>query len=618
MRLVLLWLEIAALCHPPGLYTVNRALLPMRRPGRRILATGLLVLLAVAALVGLRLTSAPDAITTASRRSGRGFSRLVDTQPLTTAQQLDKVASTREEGRYSRDALNLADHAVDLAFTSALRDAQQHPPAEDATTKALHEKIRQLEAQVKSDDDNIKKLSGSAGAEGQLQLAQAEQSLHQDELDDAKGDLARAGGDPATRIQRQFDQHHSSEMHSGQAQATPFYQRPAFQVPANMLAQARSWNQLRAKRQQLAEAQQQALGAVGDLTRKHDDLERHLEQLKQAPPANRSPADVMKVMQHQSADRKTLSEYDQRISDLQQLGQAYGDWSAVVANEMMACVHGMLRGALWIVLIVLAVVFGNVAVASLSFRIATDRRRQATVRLLGRFAVQGIGFVAILFVVLGSPGQLSTVLALAGAGLTVALKDFIVAFFGWFVLMGKNGIRVGDWVEINGIVGEVIDIGLLRTILLETGNWAEAGHPTGRRVTFTNSFAIEGHYFNFSTTGQWLWDTLELMVPATDDPYAVTESILNVITKETESDARVAEKEWQHATRNLGVHAFSAAPSINMRPTMSGTNVIVRYITQASERFSARNRINAAVVGLLHRRPGTKIVQTKENAVPSA
>jgi small-conductance mechanosensitive channel len=588
----------------------------MRRINRRILVTGLLLLLAIAALAGLRFTTAPDMVATGSRRANNR-PRLVDTQPLTTAQQLDKIAVTRDEGRYSRDAINLADHAVDLAFTSGLRDAQLHPPAEDGTTKALHERIRQLEAETKANAETVKQLSSSkaAAASGQLQLAQAEQSLHQDELEDARNDLVRAGGDPASRIQRQFDQHHASEVHSGQPQGTPFYERPVFGLPPTMLAQARLWNQMRGERQQLAEAQQQATGAVSDLTRKHDDLERHLEQMKQSRAAatDMSAADALKAMQHEAADRKTLQEYDQRIRDMQQLGQTYGDWSAVVGTQMTACVHGLLRGALWIVIIVLAVVYANIAVEVTSRRVATDRRRLATMRLLGRFAVQGVGILAILFVVLGSPGQLSTVIALAGAGLTVALKDFIVAFFGWFVLVGRNGIRVGDWVEINGIVGEVIDIGLLRTTLLETGNWAEAGHPTGRRVTFTNNFAIEGHYFNFSTTGQWLWDTLELMVPVSEDPYAITESLLQIITKETETDARVAEKEWQLATRNYGVHSFSAAPSVNMRPTMTGTNVIVRYITQASERFSARNRINAAVVNLLLRRPGTQIVEAKES-----
>jgi len=67
-----------------------------------------------------------------------------------------------------------------------------------------------------------------------------------------------------------------------------------------------------------------------------------------------------------------------------------------------------------------------------------------------RFAVQAVGVLLILFVVLGVPNQMPTIIGLAGAGLTVAMKDFIVAFFGWFMLMGRNGIRVGDWVEING------------------------------------------------------------------------------------------------------------------------------------------------------------------------
>ena len=90
-------------------------------------------------------------------------------------------------------------------------------------------------------------------------------------------------------------------------------------------------------------------------------------------------------------------------------------------------------------------------------------------RLVLRFVSQLIGVLIILLVLFGAPSQLSTVLALAGAGLTVALKDFIVAFFGWFVLMGRHGIRAGDWVEINGIGGEVVEVGLA------------AHHPAGNR-----------------------------------------------------------------------------------------------------------------------------------------
>src|SRR5260370_35985990 len=142
-----------------------------------------------------------------------------------------------------------------------------------------------------------------------------------------------------------------------------------------------------------------------------------------------------------------------------------------------------------------------------------DRRQVETMRTVTRVAVQICAVLFILLVIFGPPSQLGTILGLAGAGLTVALKDFIVGFLGWFVLMGKNGIRLGGSVEINGGTREVVELGMFHTVLLETGNCTDTGHPTGRRVTFTNSFALEGHYFHFSTSGQWLGGELHVVLP---------------------------------------------------------------------------------------------------------
>jgi small-conductance mechanosensitive channel len=206
----------------------------------------------------------------------------------------------------------------------------------------------------------------------------------------------------------------------------------------------------------------------------------------------------------------------------------------------------------------------------------------------------------ILFVIFGMPSQTTTILGLAGAGLTVAMKDFIVAFFGWFVLMGKNGIRVGDWVEINGVGGEVVEVGLLKTVLLETGSWTDSGHPTGRRVSFVNSFAIEGHFFNFSTSGQWMWDELRVLIPAAQDPYPVIDGIQKLVENETQANAKSAEEEWQRATTRYRVQAFSAVPGINVVPTGGGIEVRVRYITRAYERHETRKRLYEAVVELMH------------------
>jgi small-conductance mechanosensitive channel len=236
---------------------------------------------------------------------------------------------------------------------------------------------------------------------------------------------------------------------------------------------------------------------------------------------------------------------------------------------------------------------------SLVSRLPMDRRQIQSLHTVTRVSWQFIALLLILLVIFGPPGQLGTFLGLAGAGLTVALKDFIVGFIGWFVLMGKNGIRLGDWVEINGVTGEVVEIGPFHTVLLETGNWTDSGHPTGRRVTFTNSFAIEGHYFNFSTTGQWLWDELTVVLPTGKDPYPIVEAIRKKVEEETRESGQQAEQEWRRAASSRDMSGFSAVPAISVKPVLGGVEVAVRYITRANERFTLRSKLNRAAVQLL-------------------
>jgi small-conductance mechanosensitive channel len=232
---------------------------------------------------------------------------------------------------------------------------------------------------------------------------------------------------------------------------------------------------------------------------------------------------------------------------------------------------------------------------------AIDHRQRHTLRTVLELGVQVLGAVMVLLVIFGSPQQLTTVLGLTTAGLTIALQDFILAFFGWFVLMGKHGMRVGDWVEINGVGGEVTEIGLMSTTLLETGDLAERGHPTGRRITFINSFAIKGQFFNFSTTGQWMWDEITVNLPASEDAQAMVESIHKAVQKETKESALAAGREWKRGMRDDGLSRFSAEPVVNLRPSTSGIEIQVRYVTRASERFGVRNRLYQHVIDLMQK-----------------
>jgi small-conductance mechanosensitive channel len=232
---------------------------------------------------------------------------------------------------------------------------------------------------------------------------------------------------------------------------------------------------------------------------------------------------------------------------------------------------------------------------------ALDRRQMQTLRSVLQLGILVTGGLLILLVVFGWPRQVSTVLGLATAGLTIAMQDFILAFFGWFVLMGKNGIRIGDWVEIDGVSGEVTEIGLMSTTLLETGDMADKGHPTGRRITLLNNFAIRGKYFNFTTAGQWMWDEIAVSIPASADTQEMVESIRKAVEKETKESAGVAEQEWERGARGDGLSRFSADPVVNLRPSGAGVDLLVRYVTRASQRFGVRNRLYQRVIDLLQK-----------------
>ena len=296
-----------------------------------------------------------------------------------------------------------------------------------------------------------------------------------------------------------------------------------------------------------------------------------------------------------------LSTMARRVQDQQDLGETYGAWLGLVDEYRNAALHRVLtQGLLILGLALLAYLLGLLIGRSFHRVDAEDRASVGAHKSVLKVLLRVAAALAILLLVLGIPAQATTVFGLAGAGLTIALKDFIVAFFGWFILMGKNGIRVGDWVEIRGVGGEVVEIGLLRTVILETGSWSDAGHPTGRKVSFVNTFAIEGHFFNFSSSGKWMWDELQVLVPAGQDPYRVIDGVQKLVEQQTEANAKLAEAEWQQAAARYRIRAFTAVPGIQVVPGTGGMEVRARYITRAFERHETRLRLNQAVVELMH------------------
>jgi small-conductance mechanosensitive channel len=149
------------------------------------------------------------------------------------------------------------------------------------------------------------------------------------------------------------------------------------------------------------------------------------------------------------------------------------------------------------------------------------------------------------------------------------------------------------------VTGEVVELGLFYTVLLETGDWSDSGRPTGRRVTFTNGFAIEGHYFNFSTSGRWLWDGVSIMVPENRDPYPIMEAIQKEVEAQTGDSSREAEAQWRAARRAPHSEALPVGPSITLKPVPGGVEIAARYITHVAQREALRAQLYHTAVTML-------------------
>jgi hypothetical protein len=556
-----------------------------------------LAALLVAAIYGVILTRQhpPAAARATVRRATQGGSLVVDESSLQTVQALLRLPTSPEERESARSALRLADKAGDLAFAQAVWRMAARPPAANANAREVDKAAAdQLTAAMARAS-----VADAARMKDQLELAKAMSTLDQDEVDDAEQDLVTAGGNPQTGFEEMIRQHDAAS----QASDTLRIAVTPFDIKPGLVSQVSAWQSVRDKRTALVRAGAAADSTAAALRQRHDSIQARASRRLQSRDAtgitHDSATALVAEARRQSLREKALSTLDRRVDNQQQLAAVFASWTTIVDRQERAAINRVLRSLATLLAIALLGILLLQWAERTTSSLSMDRRRVHTLRMVGRVTLQVLGLLLVLLVIFGPPSNLGTFLGLAGAGLTVALKDFIVGFIGWFALMGADGIRPGDLVEINGVTGEVVELGMFQTVLLETGAWGGSSHPTGRRVTFNNSFAIEGHYFNFSTTGQWLWDEIQIIVPDGRDPYPVSESLRGEVEAATAESARQAEIEWKGARRTPHFATLTATPTVSLRPIAGGAEITVRYVTRLTERAAVRSRLYRAAIDLL-------------------
>src|SRR6185437_3051031 len=540
-----------------------------------------LIILLVAALVavgiGVFRTGYRAKPVQSQRRGQTAQGVTVDQSSLTTAERLVRMPTGPDERSFAEDALRLADQEMDLAFAQAVRATASRPPAATPESKEASARLSSAVAALVADSTDVAQLTAARAKasavtlqtiDDRLNLARAQAALDQDEVDDARADLIRSGGDPQGRMQAMVDEHDAASRASDSVRVNLSAPAPA----SGLIGRLQGLQALYNKEAAINAARASADSLAVAFKQRHDRMEARAAARVSAAArmglSHDSSAALLAATRRSASSEKSRATLDQRVDNQRQLSDVYAGWAAAIGVQETAVVNRALEAIAAILLIILvAILLARWIEHALGAR-SLDRRQTQTLYMVTR----------------------------------VSLQDFIVAFVGWFVLMGKNGIRIGDLVEVNGVTGEVVELGMFYTALLETGNWTESGHPTGRRVSFTNGFAIEGHYFNFSTSGQWLWDEVRIVVPAGRDPYPIIEALNRVAgeaTAATAASAREAEDELKGARRAPRLGTEATAPSVTLKPVGEGVEVTVRYITRVAERGELRARLYHTAVECL-------------------
>jgi small-conductance mechanosensitive channel len=532
---------------------------------------------------------------------------IVDQRSWQTAATLAALAQSAEEKKLAREAERLADHQVDQAFSQYLRQATLSKTTLSSKALVLQQRVNDLQQTVTNDEARIASLSadartkaGAVSNASDLEIAKAQLSLDQAELADSMEDLARESGDQRVNLQQELaarqaavkQYRENASKDDGQTAVASAEQYTTF------AQQLSTWRSLRNRRELITQAQQLANADAAALTDDGERMKAEAAALEAKAPGE-PPSERIARLQRLSAQQNILNILRDRLGAQRQLVDLYVRWGEQINLQQKIIIHLILQSLSMLAAICIFVILAGWALQVAMQRFVRDSRQRQTLRTVLNLGTRLVGLLLILLIIFGIPRQMPTILGLVTAGLTVVFQDFILAFCGWFVLMGPNGVKVGDWVEIDGVGGEVVQLGLFRTWLLETGNWTAHGHPTGRRVSFLNGYAIRGKYFNFSTVGQWMWDEIRTGVPPGTSVHSLLKGIYDATVNITEGDAKMAEAEWKRVTHEEGSPQFSAMPSVNLRPAGAGVDIVIRYITRAGVRVETRNHLFAMIVDLM-------------------
>jgi len=215
-------------------------------------------------------------------------------------------------------------------------------------------------------------------------------------------------------------------------------------------------------------------------------------------------------------------------------------------------------------------------------------------------------------------GGLTIMLGVAGAGIAIALQEVIASVAGWLTIMFAGFYKTGDRVQVGGIKGDVVDIGVLRTTIMQTGEWVDGDLYNGRIVFVANSFVFKEPVFNYSGEFPFLWDEIVIPVQYGSD-YEKAKNIFLEIANEVAGDLTTESKEkWNSMLYKYKLEDAQTAPMVSITANENWVSFTLRYVVMYKRRRRTKTELFTRILTEIEK-PGSKVnITTASLSIVSA
>ena len=233
-------------------------------------------------------------------------------------------------------------------------------------------------------------------------------------------------------------------------------------------------------------------------------------------------------------------------------------------------------------------------------KIALRYLKDKHTRYRSRKVISFFGYVAtalfLLVVFSDRLGGLNIVIGMAGAGIAFSLQEVIASIAGWFAISFANFFKTGDRIKLGGIKGDVIDIGVLRTTIMEIGEWVNADQYNGRVVRVANSFLFKEPVYNYSGDFPFLWDELSIPIRYGSDDRIMRDLLLNVANEIVGGYATTAQKSWSDLVKKYLIEDAQVTPMVFMLADENWITYTLRYVVDFKKRRSTKDDLFRRII----------------------